>query len=377
MRTSFFFASTVAVVLFASSDARPCSPPLPGLTGSIPADGESYPANAALTFQGFGLALDDVEVTIDGTPAGLVPASSLAELGGGLLAWPNAALVDPAPAAGQTVVLRGTFCDAGSASGGCTEKTISYTATAPDAAPPAKPEGVSYDVHDYVDFKSSGGDCQSDSDVAYWLHLPGVARTPDVARVAYRVDVFRDAALTQAALSDTFYANDGSSDVGLRALASALAGTALADACVRVQAFDLSGNVAAEATVVCDPCHVRADPAGEAPDSSPSQPAWGTADLWPGGVCASTGGTGGAGGSSGAGGAGGTGGTAGVGGTAGAAGSAGGTAGTNPGNDDGDDSSCTLSTHALGGRMAPWGWPAAALALLSLGARRATRRKPR
>ena len=62
--------------LEASADA--CSPPLPGVTGSIPKDGETYPANAAIYFQGYNIGLGSVTVTVDGQPASFTPAQDAA-----------------------------------------------------------------------------------------------------------------------------------------------------------------------------------------------------------------------------------------------------------------------------------------------------------
>ena len=55
MNPHVFVASLLAAsaVLGLSPDADACSPPPPGLTGSTPKSGDTYPANAALFFEGF------------------------------------------------------------------------------------------------------------------------------------------------------------------------------------------------------------------------------------------------------------------------------------------------------------------------------------
>ena len=65
-------------------------------------------------------------------------------------------------------MISGDFCKA---PGQCQPKTITFTAGPPDTDPPPLMDAVSYDVYDYADYKSSGGDCTTDSDLAFWVEL--------------------------------------------------------------------------------------------------------------------------------------------------------------------------------------------------------------
>lgn len=73
--------AALATAGVAALPASACPPALPGLTGSVPKSGETYPANAAVFLFGAQVSLDDVAVTVDGEPASLVPAEKVASLG--------------------------------------------------------------------------------------------------------------------------------------------------------------------------------------------------------------------------------------------------------------------------------------------------------
>src|SRR5687767_8031944 len=94
-------ASLIAASLFLSFEraTEACSPPAPGLYGTIPATGETYPGNAAIFFMGYQVTFDGVTATIDGMPASLVPAPAIDALG----LTDRVALLSPAPAPGQKV----------------------------------------------------------------------------------------------------------------------------------------------------------------------------------------------------------------------------------------------------------------------------------
>src|SRR4051812_42966208 len=73
-RTALILSSlTGLAALAAPGRADACGPPAPGLTSSTPADGDTYPGNAAVFFNGFDIALAGVTVTIDGQPASFGP----------------------------------------------------------------------------------------------------------------------------------------------------------------------------------------------------------------------------------------------------------------------------------------------------------------
>ena len=193
--------------------------------------------------------------------------------------------------------VEGAFCD------GCKPVVIHYTASAPDVSAPPPPSGVSFDIHDYVDFKSSGGDCQIDSDLAWWIDIEEAPAAPDEARVIVTVEAFRDMALQDLAFARSSFVSGEKTTVLVRSLATLLNGAEAPDAlCFRASALDSAGNKAGTPAVVCKPCHYRTDSGQAAPDVSPSEPEWSAADQFPGGTCLD-----GAGGGGGAGGAGGNG----------------------------------------------------------------------
>lgn len=117
-------AGTCALVLAVPRSAEACGVNLPELYEAVPADGQSYPRNAALLFSGTEIKLDAVTVTVDGAPASLVPASLPARMA------TIAARVEPEPQEGQSVTVSGVFCE------DCESVTLTYTVSAPDTTPP-------------------------------------------------------------------------------------------------------------------------------------------------------------------------------------------------------------------------------------------------
>ncbi len=286
----------------AAPRAHACSPLPSGVLSTIPADGEKYPGNAAVILQGQGISLTDASVTVDGKPAMLKDASATAFVSGtGFFG----VFVEPVPAAGQSVVITGTFCP----SPGCNPVVLHYQATAAFDGRPAPVEIAEVDVLDYPDFKSSGGDCQSDSSSAWWLHLktplpdrategvvlytirstPGFGGEPDfVAR-----------GIVTASWNPVLAVRDGDAEPG---------GPPLPEwKHFSITTVSSNGNMppgldgASPRT-----CHYRVD-TGPSPSSPPGEPMWTAADIYPGGPCDSAA-TSTSGASSGAGGSGGGGG---------------------------------------------------------------------
>ncbi|MDI1448760.1 hypothetical protein [Polyangium sp. 6x1] len=323
-RLSLGLAAAALVAVAAPQPARACPPPLPGLSNHIPENGATYPMNAALFFSGHSISLDAVTVTVDGNPASLVPVADevLKGLGGFVVR------IDPTPSVGQVVKVAGDFCTPGET---CEPKSIVFTTSAPDTTAPAPVKSLSFDVYDYPDFKSSGGDCQSDSDLAYFLHVDADDAADGAAPEVWRVEAFRDAAMQDLAFSRSLFAG---SAIRFYKLALELAGAEPATAFTfRVTTHDAAGQ-SGGSSVVSLPCHVRVDPPGMAPQWTPDEPMWTTADILPGGACDGSGGGGGSGGSGGSGG-----GNGGAGGSGGAAGN-GGAGGS--GGSSGDDASCAV-----------------------------------
>jgi MYXO-CTERM domain-containing protein len=346
-RLALVLAASAALHAATAAPAEACSPQPPGLSSSIPKDGDTYPANAALFFSGQGISLDNVQVKVDGQSASLVPVPDplLSKLAGYVVT------VAPKPAAGQTVQISGDFCLPGAM---CPPVSIKYTAGPDDTTAPPSPSAFSFNVHDYPDFTSSGGDCQSDSDLAYWLHIEGTAAQAGEAKVALLVEAFRDTGLSNLAFSRTLFASAPDTVLALRQLAGDLQGAPPPEAySFRVTLFDAAGNKASSPATALRPCHFKTE-GGDKPFAPPAEPMWTAADIYPGGSCAG-GGAGGAGG-----------GSAGSGGAGGNAGSGG-----NGGNDDVAVAGCSCSLPGPAGRQGP----AVGLALAALAGLCARRRR--
>ena len=276
----------LAIVGIGAVVARPaeaCEPPTPEIQWHSPEDGESLPANAALLIHGVALTIDALVVEVDGQPAALVDAHALSGDYGTYQqpAFTQAFFVDPEPAAGATVTVRGEGCF-----GGC-ELDFSFVTTEPDLAPPPAPVSVEFDVLDLVD-----------ADVMY--ELCGGFYGPSLL---YFVDV------EPADLSDESYfvytlegvRADGSvamtthfqttSPVVSRGLAEDETFTSPDDVCLRVGMLDRSGNASDEAVEACLPCFYR-DVSGPVELAEvPVEPAWRDEDVFDGGVCAVAGGS--------------------------------------------------------------------------------------
>ena len=301
---TFRAAPALVAVLLAVASARPaqaCSPPLPGVYDSTPKSGATYPANAAIFFSGYDVSLDDVTVTVDGKPATLAPATIPS--GGASLV----VVVQPMPEPGQVVAIQGTFCQPGFQ---CPVYSLSFTAAPPDTTAPGAPKVVGFNVHDYVDFKSSGGDCQSDSDLAYWVEVETPPLEAGGSPVLQRIEAYRDPGLTDFVFGRARIVAGGEKQVvAFHVLASELAGKSPADAfCFRATIVDAAGNAGPDsAEVICKPCYVRVDDGPSTGFGAPPEPTWSADDVHPGGAC-DPGGEGGSGGSGGEGGEGGSGG---------------------------------------------------------------------
>ncbi|WP_155798176.1 hypothetical protein [Sorangium cellulosum] len=350
--TSGIIAALLCTAAMESS-AEACSPPLPGLTGTLPESGGSLPANAAIFFDGYSISLDAVSVTVGGEPASLVAVTDLPSLGYSLVAR-----IDPPPGEGQAIVIEGDFCRAAEP---CGPTRIELTAGAADADAPAGPSGVSFDVHDHADFKSSGGDCQVDSDLSWWVTVEGEIAGSGEAPVITTIEAFLDDTFTDPVMSQSRLMNAAALTVALSRTTDVLDGAAAPEAfCFRATAIDAAGNAAGEAVHACKPCYYRKDPETAQPGlGAPPEPAWTEGDIYPGGTCDSGMGAGG-GGAGGAGtGAGGSGGD-------GAGGSGGDGAGGSGGDGETAESGCSF--RAPGGSGGAGTTGIAALALLACAA---------
>ena len=342
------FASLAGLIVASSTlsslapDAHACSPPAPGLVASTPKNGDTYPANAALLFYGYDITLDALIVKVDGQPATFVDAPDIASLGLGALV----ARISPEPEPGQTVEIAGSFCPEVA----CEPSAITFTAGELDNAPPGSPTAISFDIHDHADFVSSGGDCQSDTDLTWYVRVDTVVGAgPSESAVALLVQAFRDASFQDIVFSESQLMTGASATVSRGTTVSVLGGEAAPEAlCFRASVRDLSGNVSIPKVEVCKPCRYRKDDAG-GNDSHPPEPTWTSADVYPGGPC-DEGGSGGNGGGNGGNAGGGDGG----GGDAGSGGEAG---GGDAGGENGDDvsvvgCSCRLPAGETSGSTA-------------------------
>jgi len=271
-------AGTCALAFSLPRLADACGATPPGLTASLPIDGASHPGNAALLFWGSELSLEAVTVTVDGEPATLVPAP----FADGLAAL--AVAVEPAPQAGQTVVLAGKFCQEPT---DC-DAALTYTVSAPDLAAPAPIVDASFfAVYDHVPFQLQGGCEQTTVERTLYVHLqqpaPAAGEAPVFFRVEWEGEEDPGAGLirrTEQAIEETTII-----PIGLDANTLGMADV-LSEVCLEVVARDAAGN-ASEPFELCPPCFLHEDEAPiDASASLPPEPAWAEAEAVPGSACA-------------------------------------------------------------------------------------------
>lgn len=289
-RTRLFLpvaALTVIALLTAAPRAHACTPLPEGVFSTIPADGQKYPGNAAVILQGQGISLTDASVTVDGKPATLKDAHSTPGFSdSGFFG----VFVEPAPAVGQSVVIAGTFCMPGS---GCPPVTLHYQATAASDQFPEPVKISEIDVHDYPDFKSSGGDCQSDSDFALWLHLE--SPIPDQATagvVLYEITGIPGFGGEPDFVARGIVTAEWNPRLAIRRLGPAPQGQPPPDwKSFSVMTFYSTGYGAPHTVSPTGICHYRTDmvPTSGFP---PAEPMWTAADIYPDGPCDATMGTG-------------------------------------------------------------------------------------
>jgi MYXO-CTERM domain-containing protein len=265
-------AGAFVLTATASREAEACGAPQPALYSTTPAEGATYPGNAALLFSGVDLTLDAVTVTVDGQPAQLTEAPFAA-------GWANiAVLVEPAPQAGQTVVVSGSFCDPAF----CEPTMLTYTAGAPDlTAPVPVVDAAFFAVFDHADFVSSGGDCQSDTDLTLYVHVtqdePAAGQALGVVRAAWSGG--------GGGFGDFTFASGSSATMSIPLVVEQLGGKDPAsEVCVTVTATDTAGNAAAPFEV-CPACYFRKDD-GPVDGAYVPEPEWTDADAVPGSACA-------------------------------------------------------------------------------------------
>ena len=275
LRLTAALAPALAALLAALPHrADACGASLPGLVATDPAAGATYPANAALRFDGFDLSLTGVTATIDGEPATLVPAEPSGAPG-------LFATLEPQPQPGQTVTIAGAFCEFEE----CEAEEFSFTAGPPDLdAPVAK--DVFFTAFDHGGFVSSGADCMGDADLALYLHADLSPQADGQAPVRYRVTFDPDAGAPEPPgfVRNGLFDVAGPSARSTSLTADKLGAVAAADVCLLVEFIDFAGN-AGEPIEVCKPCFLRVS--DELPETdTPEEPTWSDADIVPGSACA-------------------------------------------------------------------------------------------
>lgn len=290
LRTASALLPLVAASVLLARPAHACSPPQPGLFGTVPSDGTSYPANAHILFEGYGISLDDVVVTVDGAPASLVEAAPDSPLAG---ASARVARVEPEPIPGAAVVITGTFCDMGD--GMCDEQVIAFTATEPDVdAPTVEPTfAVSYDVFDHQQLDPGVGSCQTSSGVHYYIHVDGEVSgvTPDGSLPEGTSPEFWVVTGTSKSAAEPAFERIVAVATPTLDLVVELDDEAVVDApelCIDVALVDAAGNVLGEVASSCAACLFRDDDDGGIRTTFIEEPSWTTADVYPGGSCPAT-----------------------------------------------------------------------------------------
>ena len=236
-----------------------------------------------LFFSGYDISVDKVSVTVDffEIPFKLVPVGAPSELG-------FSAKVEPEPPVGHSVTLEGDFCIQPNQ---CETKSITYMVGEPDVTPPAETMPVSFDVYDYTDYESSGGDCTSDSDLAYWVELKAPVPDPAGSPVIYTLEAYRSDDLQKLVFTGrTFYRPQGTRASSSASRPRSSSGKSPPEAfCFRVKTTDAASNPAPETSespiVICKPCFYRVSDAPNAGFGPPPQPMWDSSDIYPSGPC--------------------------------------------------------------------------------------------
>ncbi|PCC75381.1 MYXO-CTERM domain-containing protein [Nannocystis exedens] len=271
-------ASTCALVFCLPRLADACGASPAELHESVPADGETYPANAALLFWGDAISVDKVTVTVDGEPAALVPAAFAEGLA------PLAVKVEPEPQPGQTVVVAGEFC---AENDGC-PASITFTAGEPDVAAPATlAEASFFAVLEHAPFQFTSGCDQWEIAQTMYVHLEQPAPAAGEALVLFEVTWDGGEELGGSGIRRVARGLEPTTIVPV-ALNSGTLGAAdvRTDVCLEVVARDAAGNAAAPFEL-CPPCFMRVDEAPLADGSTlPPEPLWTEADAVPGSACA-------------------------------------------------------------------------------------------
>lgn len=278
MRANLFVASALLTLglVAPAPRAEACSPPPPGVYQTLPATGASWPLNVPVHLFG-GAALGDgvdsfYTATVNGQPATLVEVSEKTSLDGSLQVR-----VEPPPSIGDVVAIAGTFCPAELS---CYPIEMEYTVAAEDVAGIDAAPALWFDLHEHA--HEPGGSCGPPGTLTWWLHLEDLAtQTASESPLIYTVTAFAPGDLSTPVRTWSLLGRGG--DEALEVWGDVdPAGVDPAEAfCFRVDVADLAGNPGQSSSTSCAPCRFHADE-----EYAAGEPAWSSADVYPGGLCA-------------------------------------------------------------------------------------------
>jgi len=233
------------------------------------------PTNGEIHFEGYGLSLSGVSVTVNGNPASLVEVPSRG-------VGSKAARVTPEPAVNAEVILSGTFCEAAD---NCDAHTLIFSAIPADSTPPAVPV-LTVNLHDHADTSAGVGSCVGDAAATLWFHLQGTPAAAGEALVVHVVEVADGVDFGTPFRTTARLVNAADQVMSVRLEPGVVMGELGGRFCYRAFDVDYAGNQSAYSPVTCAVCHARAE-SGDAGmfSSPPEEPQWMGADVVAGGPC--------------------------------------------------------------------------------------------
>ena len=289
--TVYTLIAGLSIGLFAPK-AEACSPPPPGVYGSVPETGSQLPSNAAIVFTGQAMMLEDFSVTVDGIFADLIPIAELSVHFYAGFSERLALKVEPEPLVGQQVTILGcvgSMWNSVEENTNCTQ--FNFVAAPSDQTPPSAPYSAAYDIYDHAPYQPGCCFCQTNSDVAYHLDFAGLEQNTSTQAANFvSVQAYLASDSTESVLFESLiHVNAYEGDFTFRVVEQTLQGQSAENAlCFRLTSFDAAMNPAAEVITLCDPCHLKTstDPIGEY-EMPPAEPSWTTSDLVDNGSCIS------------------------------------------------------------------------------------------
>ncbi|MFN3200562.1 MAG: hypothetical protein ACE366_19340 [Bradymonadia bacterium] len=275
-------AMLAALPALMPSQAEACSPPLPGLTGSIPESGDVLYANSAIVLQGHDITLDDLNVLVDGEPAEIVETEE---------DYPGLSFrISPEPMPNSTVTVFGNACHPEArewSEESCGDVELTFLTLEADEVVPSPVVDLSFSIYDHPNFEVPPGACFAGGDYTTYVNAtfdlpPGEEGAPIFVNLYRKIDGEDWRPWRRRRISGNTYEAEIYLWEGGRDPASIPGGE-----CWRMQLVDAAGNVG-EAAETCAPCFVRVEPGEDVEyeiGDYPEQPEWSADDLFPGGVC--------------------------------------------------------------------------------------------